>query len=340
ARYPAAVLRRLARNFPGAATGADLAFLSDLPHASGMSSSSAFMVAVYLAMADLNGLASFEGYRRNVHTPEDLAGYLGTVENGQSFGSLAGDLGVGTFGGSEDHTAILCGREGELSLYSFCPVRHERQVTFPADHVLVVAVSGIVAEKTGRAMEAYNRASLAARAVLAVWNRASGRLDACLGHAVEAAGPGPIRRAIENARENGFDAAALRDRFEQFYQESVEIVPAAADALEAGRLHEFGTLVERSQALAERLLRNQVPETIGLARRARELGATAASAFGAGFGGSVWALVASGDAERFRQQWAADYAVACPEAASVSRFLVTTPGTAASRLALPPGGGR
>jgi galactokinase len=44
----------------------------------------------------------------------------------------------------------------------------------------------------------------------------------------------------------------------------------------------LGVLVDRSQAMAESILRNQVPETIHLARSARELGAVAASAFGAG----------------------------------------------------------
>jgi len=332
ARYPATVLRRLARNFPEAQTGAELAFLSDLPHASGMSSSSAFMVAVYLAVADLNGLERLESYRREIRSPEDLAGYLGTIENGQSFGTLEGDLGVGTFGGSEDHTAILAGREGELSVYSFCPVRHERQVPFPEDHGLLVAVSGIVAEKTGRAMALYNRASMAARAALDAWNKASGREDACLGHAVARAGPGPIREAIAAAEPGEFQARALADRFEQFYQESEEIVPAAAQALGEGRLAEFGRLVDRSQALADELLRNQVPETIALARGARELGAVAASAFGAGFGGSVWALVPAADADAFAGRWARGYRAAFPGAAQSARFLFTRPGPAAFRL--------
>jgi galactokinase len=332
-RYPATVVRRLARNFPGARTGADVAFLSNLPHASGMSSSSAFMVAVYLAIAEVNRLATAEAYRREIVTADDLAGYLGTIENGQSFGSLAGDLGVGTFGGSEDHTAILQGREDELSVYSFCPVRHERQVPFPPGHLLVVAFSGVVAEKTGRARAAYNRASLAARAVLERWNLASGRRDSCLAHAVLQAGPGPIREALRASSHGGFDEAALADRFEQFYQESEEIVPAAADALAGGRLDDFGRLVDRSQSLAERLLRNQVPETIALARDARRLGAVAASAFGAGFGGSVWALLPDAGAEVFCRRWEEAYRDQFPEAARGARFLFTRPGPGAYRLA-------
>ena len=63
--------------------------------------------------------------------------------------TLGGDLGVGTLGGSQDHTAILCSRPGELRQYGFCPVRFERSVPFPAGHKLVIGVSGIAAEKTG-----------------------------------------------------------------------------------------------------------------------------------------------------------------------------------------------
>ena len=50
-------------------------------------------------------------------TAENLVEYLGCIENGQSFGILTGESGVGTFGGSEDHTAILCARAGQISQY-------------------------------------------------------------------------------------------------------------------------------------------------------------------------------------------------------------------------------
>ena len=39
------------------------------------------------------------------------------------------------------------------------------------------------------------------------------------------------------------------------------MLPAAVEALTAGRLAEFGALVDRSQSAAEELLGNQVPET-------------------------------------------------------------------------------
>jgi galactokinase len=295
-----------------------------------MSSSSAFMVAVFLAIADLNDLTGDEAYPRAIHTPEDVAGYLATVENGQSFGALTGDRGVGTFGGSEDHTAMLCCRAGELSQYSFCPVRHERQVSVPSSGRFVVAVSGVRAEKTGAAKDAYNRASLAVRAILDAWRAASGRADGSLAEAVDRGGVAEVREVIERTPIDGFGTSVLLDRFDQFVEESVVIVPAAAGALARRELERFGVLVDRSQNLAERLLGNQVPETIALARSAREVGADAASAFGAGFGGSVWALVPEAEVEDFAAKWEAAYRAAFPSASPT--LLVTRPGPAAVRV--------
>jgi galactokinase len=77
---------------------------------------------------------------------------------------------------------------------------------------------------------------------------------------------------------------------------------------------------------AERLLGNQVPETIALARIARELGAVAASAFGAGFGGSVWAMVKTDCAESFKSEWAERYWPRYPESAKRSEFFLTSAG--------------
>jgi galactokinase len=173
--YPMTVARRLARNFPAAARGGDMAFVSDLPPDAGMSSSSALMIAIFLALAELNALERSFAYRREIRSAEDLAGYLGTVENGETFGSLAGDRGVGTFGGSEDHTAILCCQPGALSQYSFCPVRHERTVPLPARYVFVVATSGVLAQKTGDASSA-TTARLWPRG--RSWNRGGPRPDA------------------------------------------------------------------------------------------------------------------------------------------------------------------
>ncbi|MDN5688865.1 MAG: galactokinase, partial [Brachybacterium sp.] len=123
----------------------------------------------------------------------------------------------------------------------------------------------------------------------------------------------------------------LGGRLEQFLTESEQIIPAASTALETGDLEEFGRLVDLSQTGAETGLRNQVPETITLQRLARDHGAHAASAFGAGFGGSVWALVPADGAERFAAEWLEAYRAAHPERRDATTA-ITRPGGAARRV--------
>jgi galactokinase len=86
-------------------------------------------------------------------------------------------------------------------------------------------------------------------------------------------------------------------------------------------------------SLATTALANQVPETIYLARRARELGAVAASAFGAGFGGAVWAMIRASDAEGFVARWRSGYIQNYPRREPHTDWLITRPGPPA-RLAL------
>ena len=332
--YPMTVARRLARNFPGADRGADMAFASDLPSAAGLSSSSAMMIAVFLALAEINALYSQEPMRQNVSEVLDLAGYLGTVENGQTFGSLDGDCGVGTFGGSEDHTAILTARPGQLSEYSYCPVRFRRSIPLPAGFIFAIGASGVVAEKTGAAMQRYNAASQLAAALAELWRRHANRDDPHLAAAL-AGGPlvaGLLRRIVRDQTPQGTPAEALIARLEHFIAENQQILPAACDALIHRDLMAFGTWVDRSQQAAERLLGNQVPETIYLAASARTEGAAAASAFGAGFGGSVWALVEASAATEFLERWANAYHLRFPERAQTSCFFLTGAGTAAFGL--------
>ncbi len=321
--YPMTVARRIARNFPTGLRGVDIAFGSDLPIASGMSSSSAFMVATFGAISAVNNLDQRSEYKANIDSAEQLAGYLGTVENGQTFGALAGDKGVGTFGGSQDHTAMLCCQAGRLSQYSFSPVVFERSIELPENFVFAIASSGVAAEKTGSAMDKFNLASASAAEIARIWRDATGRDDPHLGSAIHSSA-----QAAEKIRELLSDQT-LSDRFEHFYNESELIIPAASDALAAGKLDEFGRLVDQSQAGAEQLLGNQIPETIFLARSAREFGAIAASAFGAGFGGSVWSLIPQADADHFMDEWSASYKAQFPDPAQSAAFFTCSPGPAA-----------
>jgi galactokinase len=116
-----------------------------------------------------------------------------------------------------------------------------------------------------------------------------------------------IRALAGRYRGKDFTATYLKGRLEQFIEETFEIIPAASDALQRESLTEFGLVVDHSMRLAESFLGNQVAETVTLQRSARELGAVAASAFGAGFGGAVWALVPEADGDAFLTRWSENY---------------------------------
>ena len=308
-RYVATVVNRLATNFERVQRGADIVYASDLPPDAGMSSSSALVVATFIALSKANDLRSNTVFRSTISTGEELAAYLGAVENGRPFRHLEGDAGVGTFGGNQDQTAILCSEPGQLARYAWDPVTREGLLDVPAHHVFALASSGVHAPKSGSALQKYNRVSLAAKKLVELWNRSTGRDDAMLGTAITQVhgATGEIRALAAKARIDGFTPTYLKGRLEQFVAETYEIIPAAADALQRESLTEFGVVVDHSQHLAEAHLGNQVKETVTLQRSARELGAVAASAFGAGFGGAVWALVPESEADEFLMRWSEGY---------------------------------
>lgn len=312
--YPEAVLTRVRHDFDVDIPPCHLLFESDLPGAAGLSSSSALLVAVFLALDAVAGISATARYRSAIRSREDLAAYLAAVERGTPFAGLGGeDAGVGTRGGAEDHTAILCARPGEIVRYAFEPTRREGAVVVPEGWTFVVAASGVRAPKAGAVRHRYNRLSDLAASAARLWRGATGGAEPHLG-GIAATGPDALARLGDVIRGGDLTAwvdpvarADLDARVRHFAAESEELVPAAHAALAAGDLEEFGRLVDRSQELADRLLGNQVPETRWLAAEARGRGAVAASSFGAGFGGSVWALVPRDDAARFLQGWRSAY---------------------------------
>ena len=328
--YPMTVARRIARNFPGDLRGASIAYCGNLPPDAGMSSSSAVLTGMFLLISHINGLESRGEYLDNIQGRESLAAYLGTIENGSSFGSLAGSSGVGTFGGSEDHTAILNAAAGSISRYSYCPVEFHENLPLGDEYIFSIACSGVVAPKTGTARRKYNRMSRRAAVVLELWRRNTGRDETNLAAAVANTPDSRGRFAsFLTAGSDDLSAEELTSRFEHFLAENYEIIPAACKALGRGDMTEFGAQVDRSQELADTLLGSQVPQTIFLARSARELGAVAASSFGAGFGGAVWALVRRDGVKAFENQWARRYAEAFPTESRTASFFSTNPGPAA-----------
>ena len=116
---------------------------------------------------------------------------------------------------------------------------------------------------------------------------------------------------VDNPRREEY-STALAQRFEQFYDESECLVPAAAYAISKQRYDLLGPIVDASHRNAVNLLKNQIEETAWLPLWARHIEnclqlnplsvskadsqqvnvqptrikALAASAFGAGFGGS------------------------------------------------------
>lgn len=320
-RYLRTVVARLERNF-GPLPPCRLEVSSTLPLASGMSSSSALLVAAALALAHHHDLVADPRWVAALSAPEALATYLACIENGASFGELTGDAGVGTFGGSQDHTAMVCCRPGELARFTFVgslPALLEL-VPVPADLAFVVVMSGVLAEKTGAALERYNRSAGLAREVVRRWNAATGRADDSIGAALAAS---PAAR--ERMEDLVGDDAELSRRLRQFVVESQVLIPAATRALHRGDLAAFGAACAESMRHAEDGLGNQIAQTRYLARRARELGAYAASAFGAGYGGSVWALADAGGATAYADRWLADYRATFPDQAAAASVLVTRP---------------
>jgi len=332
--YLSAVARRFTRNFGADVLGCDIAIASNLPAAAGVSSSSALVVGLALAVAGISGLDSLHTWRAVLPDRLALAGYLGALENGLTFGPLTGQAGVGTMGGAQDHTAILCSAANQLGQFAWSPVRHERWVPFPDDLIFVIAVSGVTASKIGAVRERYNRAARTVRHLLASWNAATTRTDATLADALHSTDDAPARfEAIaRTSATDEFTAEHLLRRLAQFQEETNENVPRAAEAAANGDWKTFAHYVAASQAGAERALENQVPETIALVREGLSVGAIAASAFGAGFGGSVWALVPVADAQDFMVRWRAAYEHVAPTTAAKAQFFTTRPGPPAFEI--------
>jgi galactokinase len=332
-RYVHVVAHRFFLNFPGCDLGANIAIASDLPRASGLSSSSALVVGVALALIERAGLRDRDEWHRHLQRVEDLAWYLGCVENGLDFPGLPGSAGVGTHGGSEDHTAILTGKTDHVSLYRFVPVCPLGDTRMPSDWTFVIASSGVQADKAGSVMDRYNRASNGVRALHAIWNQQAGTAPS-LADALTSSDDAIARLKswLCTGGNGAFSPADLERRLDHFVRESAR-PPQAAVAFANADRDALGHLSAESQREAADLLGNQIPETIAMASLARQVGAFASSSFGAGFGGSVWAAVPTADADAFGEEWVRAYARRMPNAGTVPWF-VARPGPAATAVSL------
>ncbi|MEI6458298.1 MAG: galactokinase family protein [Pseudomonadota bacterium] len=324
--YATAVVRRLARDFPQAQGGVSLSLSTTLPESAGLSSSSALVIATARALVERNCLEEDRTWRAHIPTLTAQAEYFGALETGAAYGPFPGDLGVGVSGGAQDHVAILCAKAGYCGLFGYRPAALNRYVRWPEAYVLAIGVSGVEANKTGNARVLYNRTAHSIRRLLEAWNAQTGNASPCLQAALDT-GPDASKQlnTIASGGLEGYSSGYLQGRLAQYREENEVLVPGTAGALETQNFIKLGELVDRSQALAESALCNQVPETMQLQRLARAKGAIAASAFGAGFGGAVWAMTPTDLSVQFLENWRQDYLRHHPEHAAACRFFLTRP---------------
>jgi len=321
--YVAAVARRLARDFGPLSHGVRVVSSSSLPRSAGLSSSSAFVTLLTLAVAEANDLTSRPEWIAHLSERIALAEYCGAIEMGAPFGPWEGERGVGTRGGAQDHVAIVCNDAGMVGAYSYLPAALVGQATFPHSWSILVAVSGVRATKTGGAQADFNRAADLVRNLVNRWNTTTGRHDVSLSAAI-ASSPDAGDR-LERLAHRYDDSPWTLARLAQFRRETEVVVPGALAAISAGDAEALGRWAVESQQGAETALRNQVPETEFLARAAMASGAHAASAFGAGFGGAVWAIVDTDALDAVRARWSEAYRRAFPARAGKAEWLAMRP---------------
>lgn len=238
----------------GVGNGIDALVTSDLPPAAGLSSSSALLVAVTLALLRANGLApSFEEL-------------MEVLPDGEHF--------VGTRGGGMDHAAVLASQTGCASLIGFDPVS-VRHVRIPADWGFLVAHSMVTAEKSGSVREAYNARRVAGTTALEKMGFASYR-QAILGRTFEQLAE------LASARLNGIE----HDAFLHVTGEALRVA-AAVDSIDQSNAGKFGLLLNQSHESLRDLLRVSCPALDDLVNAAHRSLAGGARLTGAGFGGCV-----------------------------------------------------
>lgn len=126
-------------------------------------------------------------------------------------------------------------------------------------------------------------------------------------------------------RYNALAGASIGKKEIRALYETRVTVKQTCDAFEQSDLEKLRQGILTSQAHAEVILGTTIPETTWLVYKALELGAIAASVFGAGFGGAVYALVDIAYAENFGESWLDSYRRHFHEQTKTSEFFVTLP---------------
>jgi len=311
-------------------------FIGDIPFGGGTSGSSAKVITDFLSFASVNELLENDefislilenGKKAGISMGQQgvddfllcLSMYLAHYENGLNFGDLKGDRGVGTFGGSEDHTAILLGTQNVLLFSKYCPTRILDKVEVWKDYTTVVAYSGRKAEKTREAMEKYNQLSINAQSAVRALNKINGTSHTLLRDFFP-------DLSFEERAEKAFtqlkkakQGEEIAKRAFQFFMER-DLTLKAVQKVKQGDISGYGQLINSSHNLSRDYLGNIVPEIDFLQKKALELGAEGATGFGAGFGGSCYAVVWASQSESFIERWHREYVSKFPHFKETAKF--------------------
>lgn len=266
--YVKAPANELAERF-AIGRGFDGVLQSDIPVAAGLSSSSAIVNAVGLALAHINDVST---------EPRELAAVMADAERF-----------VGTRGGGMDQTISLGARDRCAARISFRPLRL-RHVAVPDDWRFIVADSGEVAEKSGRLQVEYNRRRSECDEALRIMTAhlaAHDVTDTPLTSYPELCAALDVHRLMGIAEE-ALQGNLLR-RFRHAVTEAARVEEAVARML-GGDLRGFGALMDASHASLKSDYGVSSTALDELVAAAKEAGAAGARLTGAGFGGCVVAL--------------------------------------------------
>lgn len=269
--YVKAPAQELARRF-AIYRGFDGVLSSDVPVASGLSSSSALVNAVGLALAEVNQVGL----------------------DALALGDLMADAEryTGTRGGGMDQAISMAARAGHAARIDFNPLRL-RHVPIPSDWRFVVADTGVRAEKSGPAQAAYNRRRAEceeAFGIVAAELVRTGRL---------ARAPEGYAGLLRSVHDDEVLAAAARvleptllKRFRHVVTENARVVEAQ-DLLHQADHAGFGSLMDASHGSLRTDYNVSSAELDELVALAKEGGASGARLTGAGFGGCIVALAST-----------------------------------------------
>ena len=295
--YVRAAARGLMGRGVGLRRGIEGTVTGDVPVASGLSSSSAVVVASALALLKANGVEVVaEQAAPEIRASMSRLELAALMARAERF--------VGLEGGGMDQAACLHGAEGHALRIEFEPLRVTK-VAVPEGWRWVVGSSLVRAEKSGGAREAYNERARQCREALGrVVGRGPGggrgerrgkERDAAMSGWAKDGPPtyrdlvarGGLTRLFEDAGR--ILSPVLLRRFRHVVTEGRRVARAEA-AMRAGDMGRFGELMVASHESLRGDYEVSTPELDEMVAIAIDTGAAGARLTGAGFGGCAVAL--------------------------------------------------